>query len=78
MLSDFQEAKSLLTSPRLLVHFDPDHALLLACDTSPYGVGAVLSHHMDDGTDKPIAFASRSLAPAERKYLQLDKRRDWQ
>ena len=28
---------------------------------------------MEDGRDKPIAFASRSLAPAEKKYLQLDK-----
>ena len=28
---------------------------------------------MEDGSDKPIAFASRSLAPAERKCAQLDK-----
>ena len=69
----FQEAKAQLTSSCLLVHFDPDRELILACDASPYGVGAVLSHRMDDGSDKPIAFASRSLAPAERKYAQLDK-----
>ena len=69
----FQEAKAQLTSSCLLVHFDPDRELILACDASPYGVGAVLSHRMDDGSDKPIAFASRSLAPAEKKYAQLDK-----
>ena len=69
----FQEAKALLTSPCLLVHFDADRELLLACDASPYGVGAVLSHRMDDGTEKPIAFASRTLSSAEKKYSQLDK-----
>ena len=33
----------------------------------------MLSHCMQDGLERPIAFASRTLAPAERKYLQLDK-----
>ena len=69
----FQEAKSQLTSSRLLVHYDPERELILSCDASPYGVGAVLSHRMDDGSEQPVAFASRSLAPAEKKYSQLDK-----
>ena len=38
----FESAKSQLTSSCLLVHFDPDKELILACDASPYGVGAVL------------------------------------
>ena len=33
----------------------------------------VLSHQLPDGSDQPIAYASRSLAPAECKYSQLDK-----
>ena len=33
----------------------------------------MLSHHMEDGSEKPIAFASCSLAPVERKYAQLNK-----
>ena len=69
----FQEVKKLLTSECLLVHFDPDKELILACDASPYGVGAVLSHRSEDGREQPIAFASRSLAAAEKKYSQLEK-----
>lgn len=58
----FRTAKQQLTSSCLLVHYDPDKPLILACDASPYGVGAVLSHGMPDGSEKPIAFASRSLS----------------
>jgi len=45
----FQQVKELLHSATLLVHFDPDKDVVLSCDASPYGVGAVLSHCMEDG-----------------------------
>ena len=38
-----------------------------------YRVGAVLSHLFQDGSEKPIASASRSLSSAKKRYLQLDK-----
>ena len=69
----FHAVKSQLTSDCLLVHFDPQKPLILACDASPYGVGAVMSHHLEDGSERPLAFASRSLSPAEKGYAQLDK-----
>lgn len=69
----FSKVKDLLTSTEVLVHYDPERKLLLACDALPYGVAAVLSHQMEDGSDPTIAYASGTLSAAEKKYAQLEK-----
>ena len=69
----FQKSKELLTSAALLVHFDPTLPLVLACDASQYGIGAVLAHKLLDGSERPIGYASRSLNAAEKNYSQLEK-----
>ncbi len=69
----FQEAKKLVMSDTILTHIDPHKPLRVACDASPYGIGAVLLHVMADGTERPIAFASRSLTAAEKNYAQIDR-----
>lgn len=69
----FCASKKLLISSQFLVHFDPELKLLLACDASAYGVGAVLAHLMPDGLERPIAYASRTLSKAECNYSQLEK-----
>ena len=56
-----------------MVHYDLKRELRLACDVSTYGLGAVLSHVMDDGTERPVAYASRSLSPSERHYAQIER-----
>ena len=69
----FKEVKELLHSAKLLVHYDPEKDIVLSCDASPYGLGAVLSHVMKNGSEKPVGFASRTLTAAEKGYSQLDK-----
>lgn len=69
----FQAVKEELTSDRILVHYDPTKPLILATDASPEGVGAVISHKMENGDERPIAFASRSLTDSERNYAQIEK-----
>ena len=46
---------------------------MLSCDASQYGIGAVLSHVMDNEQDRPIAYVSRTLSSAEKHYSQLEK-----
>lgn len=69
----FKESKKLLASSSLLVHYDTELPLTLACDASAYGIGAVLAHRMPDGSEKPIGYASRTLNKAEKNYSQLEK-----
>ena len=57
----FTAVKALLSSFKLLVHYDPNKSLMLSCDVSSYGVGTVLSHQMQDGSEKPIGFALKTM-----------------
>ena len=61
----FQASKEWLTSSSLLVHFNPKFDLILMCDASLYGVGAVLAHSLPDGSEHPIGYGSRSLSAAQ-------------
>lgn len=69
----FQKSKKLLLSAKVLTHYNPQLPIVLACDASAYGIGAVLAHRMSDGTDRPIAYASRTLNSSERNYSQIEK-----
>ena len=55
----FQHSKSELMAVRLLVPYDAKRKLIVACDASPYGEGAVISHVMANG--RSISIKIRSL-----------------
>ena len=57
----FDLAKSIIASARVLIHYDPEKKIILSCDASPYGAGAVISHQTSEG-EKPIP----DLSPAEK------------
>ena len=68
-----KDIKNLLASDQILAHYDPKKPIILACDASPFGVGAVLSH-MVDGVEQPVAYASRTQTSAEKTILKLNER----
>ena len=58
-------SKELLKSSTLLGHYDLRRELVLESDASPFRVGVVLGQVMDDNSTRPLAYASRTLTPAE-------------
>ena len=66
--------KEALTTSQVLVHYDTTCPLKMAADASCYGVRAVISHVLADGSELPIVFASRTLTASKRNYSQLEKK----
>ncbi|GBM12294.1 Retrovirus-related Pol polyprotein from transposon 17.6 [Araneus ventricosus] len=56
----------------VLGHFLPNAETKIHSDASGYGIGAVLVQ-VQDGKEKPLAYASRSLTSAEKNYSTTEK-----
>lgn len=69
----YRDLKQVLVSPQVLMQYDPALPLILATDASKTGLGAVLSHRLSNGTERPIAYASCTMSNTEQRYPQIDK-----
>ena len=65
----FKKAKELIWSSTVRAHYDGTQTLVLTCDASPIGLGAVIAHRTKKGAEQPIAFVSRTLSLTEKKIL---------
>ena len=68
--SAFEEIKIILTNtePGILTYYVVTKPVKLQVDASNSGLGAVLTQ-----SNMPVAYASRSLTPAETRYAQIEK-----
>lgn len=64
----FDELNSLLTKAPVLAFPDFGVPFILETDASGRGLGAVLAQQQEDGSVRPMAYASRTLKPNEKKY----------
>ena len=69
----FKHLKKYLLSPPILIYPQFDRMFILDTDTSNERVGAVLSQVGEDGREQVVAYGSRLLTKAERKYCVTRK-----
>lgn len=68
----FNKCKELLTNAPLLQYPDYEKPFVLTTDASNVALGAVLSQGQI-GSDKPIAYASRTLSDTETRYSTIER-----
>lgn len=67
--SSFEKIKQMLVSSPALAIYDPTLQTVISTDASDYGLGTVFAQVQSDGTEKPVAFASRTLTDDEKNIL---------
>jgi hypothetical protein len=69
----FEQLKRKLTVADVLAHPDPSKQYIITTDASGFAYAGVLSQDQADGTRRPIAYLSRKMNDAERRYPTHDK-----
>ncbi|XP_061727723.1 uncharacterized protein K02A2.6-like [Cydia pomonella] len=66
--SAFERVKKCLMEAPTLRYYDPGEAVVVSVDASSRGLGACLLQ-----SGRPVAFAARTLTPAETRWAQIEK-----
>ena len=66
------KAKKAFQADVFLTFFNPDLPLIVVSDASNDGCGAVLSHILPDGSEKPIKHISHLFTETQQKYSMID------
>ncbi|UYV84377.1 hypothetical protein LAZ67_X001970 [Cordylochernes scorpioides] len=69
----FDSLKKALMSEPVLAYFEEQLPTELHTDASGYGIGAILVQ-INDGKERPVGYASRTLSKAEKNYFNNGKR----
>jgi hypothetical protein len=69
----FELLKNKLTVADVLAHPDQSKQYIISTDASGFACAGVLSQDQPDGTRRPIAYMSRKMSDAERRYPTHDK-----
>ena len=64
----FEKLKELFVTAPVLAYADYQKPFKVVTDASGIGLGAALYQTDEEGRERPVAFASRSLNPAEKNY----------
>ena len=63
----------MLTSAPVKAYFAKDAKNRLVTDASPVGLGAVLEQQQEDGSCRPVYYASRKLSNVGKRYSQFER-----
>ena len=68
----FDEVKQAIATSGTLAYYDSSLPTTVSSDASSYGIGGtIMQEH--DGILKPVAFVSRTMTDAEKRYSQIEK-----
>lgn len=69
----FRQLKRILSSSDTIILYDEKFPIILTRDASKYGLGTTIFHQLPDGSERPIAYASRILSETEKRYAPIDR-----